>query len=100
MGRFCDEPRGCSGIRDLDVVLEALFRVIVIEGFDDCALFRAKLSWKAAEQGGSTVNGTGSEDGEGSLTYRHNWARSSPSWRIVVYSLRRSRFSILKSTKN
>ena len=75
-------------------------RVIVIEGFDIRALFRAQLSWKAAEQGGLTVKETGSEEGEGSLTCRRNWASSFSSWRIVLHSLRRSLFSILRSTKN
>ena len=70
---------GCSGSRDLGVGLEALFRVIVkvIEGFDNWALFRVQLSSKAAEQGGLTVKGKRSEEGEGSLTCRRNWASSS-----------------------
>ena len=46
MGRLGGEPRGWSGSRDLDVVLDSLFRVIVIESFDIWALFRAQLFWK------------------------------------------------------
>ena len=66
--RLSGGPRGWSDNQDLVVVLEALFRVIAIEGFDIWALPRAQVSWKAAEDGGSTVKGTGSEEGEGSLT--------------------------------
>ena len=43
VGRFGGERRGSSGNRCLDVVVQALFRVIVIEGFDNWALFRAQL---------------------------------------------------------
>ena len=93
-------PRGWSASRDLVVVLEALFRVIVIEGLDFWALLRAQVSSKAAEQGGSTVKGTGSEEGEGSLICRHNWISSSSSRWIVVHSLWRSLFLVLRSTMN
>ena len=61
-------PCCLSGSRGLDVVLEALFRAIVIEHFDIWALIRAQVSRKAAEQGGSTVKRTESEEGEGPLT--------------------------------
>ena len=57
VGRLGGEPRGWSGNQDLDVVLEALFRVIVIEGFDSWALFRAQLSRKAVKYGGLTGKG-------------------------------------------
>ena len=93
-------PRGGSGNRDLVVLLEVLFRVNVMEVFDIWALLRAQVSWKAAEQVALTVKGAGSEKGDGSLTCRRNWTCSSASWRIVVQSLRRSLFSILRSTKN
>ena len=91
---------GCSGSRDLDVALGVLFKVIVIESFDLWALSRVQFSWKAVELSGSTVKGIRKENGEGSITCRRNWASSSSSWWIVVLSLRRSRFSILRSTKN
>ena len=93
------ESFGCSCGWDLDIVRGALFKVIVIEGFYIWALFRTQLSWKA-EHGGSTVKGIGREEGKGSLACRRNWASSSSSWRIVVHSLRQSRFSIFRSTKN
>ena len=93
-------PRCWSGGRDLVVVLEALFRVIVIEDLDNWALPRAQVSWKAAERGGLTVKRTGSEESEGSLFCRRNLASSYSSWRIFVHSFRRSLFSVLRSTKN
>ena len=100
VGKVGGGPRGWSGSRDLNVVLEVLFRVIVLEGFDIWALFRAQRSWKAVEHVRLTVKGTVNEIGEGSLTFRRNWASSSSSWRIVVPNLRCSFFSILRSTKN
>ena len=57
-------------------------------------------SWEAAELGGSTVKGTGSEEVEGSFICRRKRVSSSSRWRIVVHSLRRSLFSVLRSTKN
>ena len=91
---------GWSGSRDLVVVIDALFRVILIEGFDIWALPRGPVYWKATEQDGSTVKGTGSEEGEVSLTCQRNWVSSSSSRRIVVHSLRRSHFLVFRSTKN
>ena len=58
-------PHCLSGSRGLDLVLETLFRVIVIEVFDIWAVPREQVSWKAAEQRRSTVKGLGSEKGEG-----------------------------------
>ena len=43
-----------------------------MEDFDIWALTRAQVSWKAVEQGGLTVKGTGSEEVEGSLVCRRN----------------------------
>ena len=57
---------GCSSSRDWDVVLRAILKVNVIEGFDIWAVFRMQFSWKAVKHGGSTVKGMGSEEGEGS----------------------------------
>ena len=91
---------GDSISRDRDVVLDVLFEVIVTLGLDIWILSRAPESWKAAELGGLTVKETGSEEDDGSFTCRHNWVSSSSSWQIVVRSLRRSLFSVLRSTKN
>ena len=52
VGWFGGGPRGCSGSQNLNVVLEVLFRVIVIEVFDIRAFFRPHLSGKAVEHGG------------------------------------------------
>ena len=82
------------------VVFKVLFKVIVTLILNIWILHRALESWKAAEPGGLTVKGTGSEEDDGSLTCRRNWVNSSSCWRVVVRSLRRSLFSVLRSTNN
>ena len=100
VGWFGGGPCSRSGSRDLGVVLETLFRVFVIEGFDVWALFRAQLYWKAKEHGGSTVRGTGRKEGEGSLTCQRNWASSSTSWRIVVHKIKAFTFLDIEINKD
>ena len=81
-------------------VLEAPIIVIVGIGFRIWAFSRARLPCRVAEYDGSTLEGTGREEAEGSLACRRNWVSSSSIWRIIACSLRRSRFSILRSSES